>query len=161
MWDLPGPGLKPVSPALVGGFLTTAPPGKYFQLCFGHELFQAVWPQAHHLTSLSLVLLIVRSPHVAGQGRGGRWWVAGASELSLYPLGSSQAHAPPWLPTAASPALHLGSGAVQKGQEGDTLQSSPLLMADKCPWIRAWLHCLQKRQLGGTFCTRSWQTTSL
>ena len=28
MWDLPGPGLKPVSPALVGGFLTTAPPGK-------------------------------------------------------------------------------------------------------------------------------------
>ena len=28
MWDLPGPGLKPVSPALAGGFLTTAAPGK-------------------------------------------------------------------------------------------------------------------------------------
>ena len=28
MWDLPGPGLKPVSPALAGGFLTTAPAGK-------------------------------------------------------------------------------------------------------------------------------------
>ena len=28
MWDLPRPGLKPVSPALVGGFSTTAPPGK-------------------------------------------------------------------------------------------------------------------------------------
>ena len=28
MWDLPGPGLKPVSPALAGGFLTTAPPRK-------------------------------------------------------------------------------------------------------------------------------------
>ena len=28
MWDLPGPGLKPVSPALAGGLLTTAPPGK-------------------------------------------------------------------------------------------------------------------------------------
>ena len=28
MWDPPGPGLKPVSPALAGGFLTTAPPGK-------------------------------------------------------------------------------------------------------------------------------------
>ena len=27
MWDLPGPGLKPVSPELAGGFLTTAPPG--------------------------------------------------------------------------------------------------------------------------------------
>ena len=27
-WDLPGPGLEAVSPALAGGFLTTAPPGK-------------------------------------------------------------------------------------------------------------------------------------
>ena len=28
MWDLPGPGLEPVSPALAGGFLTTVPPEK-------------------------------------------------------------------------------------------------------------------------------------
>ena len=28
MWDLPGPGLEPMSPALAGGFLTTGPPGK-------------------------------------------------------------------------------------------------------------------------------------
>ena len=28
MWDLPVPGIEPVSPALAGGFLTTAPPGK-------------------------------------------------------------------------------------------------------------------------------------
>ena len=28
MWDLPEPGLVPVSPALAGGFLTAAPPGK-------------------------------------------------------------------------------------------------------------------------------------
>ena len=28
MWDLPRPGLEPVSPALTGGFLTTLPPGK-------------------------------------------------------------------------------------------------------------------------------------
>ena len=28
MWDLPGPGIEPVSPALAGGVLTTAPPGK-------------------------------------------------------------------------------------------------------------------------------------
>ena len=28
MWDLPGPGIEPVSPALAGGFFTTAPPGK-------------------------------------------------------------------------------------------------------------------------------------
>ena len=37
MWDLPRPGLEPVSPALAGRFSTTAPPGKpesYFFVCF-------------------------------------------------------------------------------------------------------------------------------
>ena len=34
MWDLPGPGLELVSPALAGGFLTTAPPGKSLVVCF-------------------------------------------------------------------------------------------------------------------------------
>ena len=28
MWDLPGPGIKPVSPGLAARFLTTGPPGK-------------------------------------------------------------------------------------------------------------------------------------
>ena len=28
MRDLPGPGLEPMCPAMAGGFLTTAPPGK-------------------------------------------------------------------------------------------------------------------------------------
>ena len=28
MWDPPRPGIKPMSPALAGGFLTTGPPGK-------------------------------------------------------------------------------------------------------------------------------------
>ena len=28
MWDLPRPGIEPMFPALTGGFLTTAPPGK-------------------------------------------------------------------------------------------------------------------------------------
>ena len=27
MWNLPGPGVKPVFPALAGGFLSIAPPG--------------------------------------------------------------------------------------------------------------------------------------
>ena len=37
MWDLPRPGLEPVSPALAGRFSTTAPPGKPFgSVCF-HE----------------------------------------------------------------------------------------------------------------------------
>ena len=34
MWDLPGPELEPVSPALAGGFLTTAPPGKSQAIIF-------------------------------------------------------------------------------------------------------------------------------
>ena len=38
MWDLPGPGLEPVSPALAGGFLTTVPPGKSQQVGFVNSL---------------------------------------------------------------------------------------------------------------------------
>ena len=38
MWSLPGPGLEPVSPALAGGFLTTALPGKPWS-CFHNFLF--------------------------------------------------------------------------------------------------------------------------
>ena len=34
MWDLPRPGLEPVSPALAGRFSTTAPPGKPSDLIF-------------------------------------------------------------------------------------------------------------------------------
>ena len=34
MWDLPGPGLEPVSPALAGGFLTTVPTGKSDHMVF-------------------------------------------------------------------------------------------------------------------------------
>ena len=34
MWDLPRPGLEPVSPALAGGFSTTAPPGKPYLIIF-------------------------------------------------------------------------------------------------------------------------------
>ena len=34
MWDPPGPGIKPVSPALAGRFSTTVPPGKSLVLSF-------------------------------------------------------------------------------------------------------------------------------
>ena len=34
MWDLPGTGIKPMSPALAGGFSTTAPPGKPQHIIF-------------------------------------------------------------------------------------------------------------------------------
>ena len=38
MWDLPRPGLEPVSPALAGRFSTTAPPGKPLELFYTGEL---------------------------------------------------------------------------------------------------------------------------
>ena len=34
MWDLPGPGIKPASPALAGGFFTTESPGKSYGIFF-------------------------------------------------------------------------------------------------------------------------------
>ena len=36
MWDLPRPGLKPMSPALAGRLSTTAPPGKPSNPLFNH-----------------------------------------------------------------------------------------------------------------------------
>ena len=43
MWELPGPGIKPVFPASAGGFLTTGPPGE---------------------SSAHLVLLLIGSHHL-------------------------------------------------------------------------------------------------
>ena len=38
MWDLPAPGIGPMSPALAGRFLTTGPPGKVLQHYFLNQL---------------------------------------------------------------------------------------------------------------------------
>ena len=40
MWDLPRPGLEPMSPALAGRFSTTSPPGKP-----RYDILMAVWQQ--------------------------------------------------------------------------------------------------------------------
>ena len=58
MWDLPRPGLEPVSPALAGGFLTTAPPGKPYLFIFNSlELMYNIMcrciPQSSFRTFLS------------------------------------------------------------------------------------------------------------
>ena len=39
MWDLPRPGLEPMSPALAGRFSTTAPPGKPLVVIFKEVKF--------------------------------------------------------------------------------------------------------------------------
>ena len=55
MWDLPGSRLEPVSPALAGGFLTTAPPGKSQQrgpiLIINYEQQAYFWP--HFITEVT------------------------------------------------------------------------------------------------------------
>ena len=42
MWDLPRPGLEPVSPSLADGFLTSVPPGKPLSSSFIWELTEAI-----------------------------------------------------------------------------------------------------------------------
>ena len=49
-WDLPRPGLKPMSPALAGRFSTTVPPGKPSPLIFkAHMLFVLTSPKGTFL----------------------------------------------------------------------------------------------------------------
>ena len=52
MWDLPRPGLEPVSPALAGRFSTTAPPGKPNQDIFSHLNWEGKWTSSKHKGSL-------------------------------------------------------------------------------------------------------------
>ena len=61
MWDLPGPGLEPVSPALAGGFSTIVPPGK--------PLGQIFFVKILHLgTSLAVQWLRLRASTPGGTG---------------------------------------------------------------------------------------------
>ena len=44
MWDPPGPGLEPASPALTGRFPTTVPPGKpSISFCYIKNKLQTLW----------------------------------------------------------------------------------------------------------------------
>ena len=65
MWDLPGPGLEPASPASAGGFLTTAPPGKSQYFCFFLLLYERL------LIVLCLVIFIGTIVYVASSTF---WW---------------------------------------------------------------------------------------
>ena len=60
MWDIPGLGIEPVSPALTGGFFTTEPPGKpaiedlncmQRYTCL-QLLFTVCWPNQSHGSNL-------------------------------------------------------------------------------------------------------------
>ena len=67
MWDLPRPGLEPTYPALAGGFLTTAPPGKsqiqtlnsLKHTRFFHPHSPSPSPGYHSLSSKLLQILLI------------------------------------------------------------------------------------------------------
>ena len=72
MWDLTGPGIEPVSPALAGGFLTTASPGKpsmyFYFILFFLTSFLCIfkWLLSTALfTNLGLRLICIINPHPA------------------------------------------------------------------------------------------------
>ena len=69
MWDLPGSGLQPVSPALAGGFLTTAPPGKTLkQLLFNANLFFFFFCFVFLFINLFIYLFLAALGLVAARG---------------------------------------------------------------------------------------------
>ena len=62
MWDLAEPGIKPMCPALAGGFLTTGPPGKSMSFWWTHNIFP-YFNEVGFQGSISLKLLSeARSP---------------------------------------------------------------------------------------------------
>ena len=59
MWDLPRPGLEPVSPALAGRFSTTAPPGKPHPHLLNTSLyFSELFPRVTSTLRIRLALCI-------------------------------------------------------------------------------------------------------
>ena len=65
LWDLPGPGMEPLSPALRGGFLTTGPPGKpwtflYFASWAGFRADPEVWLTAIFISATAFSLSLFK-----------------------------------------------------------------------------------------------------
>ena len=77
LWDLPGPGLEPVSPALAGGFLTIAPPGKSWLGNLNDRFCQYSWVINTYLPFLLLSLVLIPFFHKGGKG--------GLATYSLWP----------------------------------------------------------------------------
>ena len=71
MWDLPRPGLEPVCPALAGGFLTTAPPGKPPSKLF---LFHERKSQLSVSENMQIEEFLKNSPLLVPRGR---FWLSG------------------------------------------------------------------------------------
>ena len=75
MWNLVGSGIEPVFPALAGGFLSTAPPGKSLEVLNVFNTRQGFGPFYPRLT-MNEVLKVLFVKHVSSEwGPSGVWWV--------------------------------------------------------------------------------------
>ena len=76
MWDLPGPGLGHVSPALAGGFLTTVPPGKslvvafFFFKLWVYFIFIYLWLCCIFISVRGLSLVVASGGHSSSRCTG-------------------------------------------------------------------------------------------
>ena len=64
MWDLPRPGLEPVSPALAGRFSTTAPPGKPYFSILNHatmDILIRIWNTSESISQSRLCSIVTNS----------------------------------------------------------------------------------------------------
>ena len=80
MWNLPGPGIEPMSPVLAGRFLSTSPPGKSFpppRIFLAPPFPLVPWPQCSLVLShvppvgLPVFLLPPSGPQSWGEGAEG------------------------------------------------------------------------------------------
>ena len=85
MWDLPRPGLEPVSPALAGRHSTTVPPGKPLSFCFDLHFPNDEWCWASfHVSVVHLYVFFGKmSIHISCQLFN---WVVCFINIELYEL---------------------------------------------------------------------------
>ena len=104
MLDLPGPGLEPVSPALAGRFLITAPPGKTPEVILKVQLLRkAGGARQVDPPSLDSGLSLARTSFILLFGPHWASWVTSL----LIGLGSTPAHHPSYSPASGpGPGLH-------------------------------------------------------
>ena len=96
MWDLPRPGLEPVSPALAGRFSTTAPPGKplpcfcWDTSSFTHHCFCTISANASSVKKALNALVLLRKWFSLTDSQKGSWeferaWEKKKSLASSFP----------------------------------------------------------------------------
>ena len=83
MWDLPGPGIEPVSPALAGGFFTTEPSRKPLTSASWYEQQVPFWLPVKKCVDEWAISHEPSQRRGGSQMSGGIWWAPGLPLPSL------------------------------------------------------------------------------